>query len=201
MALEYDVVVVIGSGTGGYVAAIRAAQLGLRTAVVERARCSAGPASTGAASRPRRCLEHAHALKVARLEGVGSELGTRGRPSASTWPRSTRARTGSSRASPAASSSCSRRTRSTGSRAAAGWPAAARSRSPTARSRRSTREGDHRRHRIAAAQRPGIEIDRKRIITSDEAIELKESRSRSSSWAAARSASSSRRSSGASAAR
>ena len=36
MAHEYDVVV-IGSGTGGYVAAIRAAQLGLRTAVVERA--------------------------------------------------------------------------------------------------------------------------------------------------------------------
>ena len=36
MAQEYDVVV-IGSGTGGYVAAIRAAQLGLSTAVVERA--------------------------------------------------------------------------------------------------------------------------------------------------------------------
>ena len=38
MATEntYDVVV-IGSGTGGYVAAIRAAQLGLKTAVVERA--------------------------------------------------------------------------------------------------------------------------------------------------------------------
>ena len=34
MANEYDVVV-IGSGTGGYVAAIRAAQLGLKTAVVE----------------------------------------------------------------------------------------------------------------------------------------------------------------------
>ena len=36
MATEtsYDVVV-IGSGTGGYVAAIRAAQLGLKTAVVE----------------------------------------------------------------------------------------------------------------------------------------------------------------------
>ena len=40
---HYDVVV-IGSGTGGYVAAIRAAQLGLRTAVVERAPPSAAPA-------------------------------------------------------------------------------------------------------------------------------------------------------------
>ena len=35
MAEEYDVAV-IGAGPGGYVAAIRAAQLGLRTAVVER---------------------------------------------------------------------------------------------------------------------------------------------------------------------
>ena len=35
MATEYDVVV-IGSGTGGYVAAIRAAQLGLSTVCVER---------------------------------------------------------------------------------------------------------------------------------------------------------------------
>ena len=35
MAIEYDVLV-IGSGPGGYVAAIRAAQLGLKTAIVER---------------------------------------------------------------------------------------------------------------------------------------------------------------------
>lgn len=35
MALEYDVVV-LGGGTGGYVAAIRASQLGLKVAVVEK---------------------------------------------------------------------------------------------------------------------------------------------------------------------
>ncbi|ARV99318.1 Glutathione-disulfide reductase [Bacillus subtilis subsp. subtilis] len=35
MATEYDVVI-LGGGTGGYVAAIRAAQLGLKTAVVEK---------------------------------------------------------------------------------------------------------------------------------------------------------------------
>ncbi|HET9460307.1 MAG TPA: FAD-dependent oxidoreductase, partial [Sphingomicrobium sp.] len=35
MAEQYDLVV-LGSGPGGYVAAIRAAQLGLKTAIVER---------------------------------------------------------------------------------------------------------------------------------------------------------------------
>jgi len=34
MAKEYDVIV-LGAGPGGYVAAIRAAQLGLKAAVVE----------------------------------------------------------------------------------------------------------------------------------------------------------------------
>ena len=37
MIQEYDVVI-IGGGTGGYVAAIRASQLGLKTAVVEKAK-------------------------------------------------------------------------------------------------------------------------------------------------------------------
>ena len=36
MAQAYFDLVVVGAGTGGYVAAIRAAQLGLKTAVVER---------------------------------------------------------------------------------------------------------------------------------------------------------------------
>lgn len=35
MAREYDLVIV-GGGTGGYVAAIRASQLGLKTALVEK---------------------------------------------------------------------------------------------------------------------------------------------------------------------
>ena len=35
MAQEYDIVI-LGGGTGGYVAAIRAAQLGLKTALVEK---------------------------------------------------------------------------------------------------------------------------------------------------------------------
>ncbi|MEW8987943.1 MAG: FAD-dependent oxidoreductase, partial [Bacillus sp. (in: firmicutes)] len=35
MAEEYDLVI-LGGGTGGYVAAIRASQLGLKTAIVEK---------------------------------------------------------------------------------------------------------------------------------------------------------------------
>ena len=54
MPQEYDVIV-IGAGTGGYVAAIRAAQLGLKTAVVEKQKALGGTCLLWAASRPRRC--------------------------------------------------------------------------------------------------------------------------------------------------
>jgi dihydrolipoamide dehydrogenase len=61
---SYDVVV-IGSGTGGYVAAIRAAQLGLKTAVVERAPTLGGTCLNWGCIPTKALLEHAHALKVA----------------------------------------------------------------------------------------------------------------------------------------
>src|SRR3712207_6721935 len=64
MANEYDVVV-IGSGTGGYVAAIRAAQLGLKTAVVERAPVLRGTCLNWGCIPTKALLEHAHALKLA----------------------------------------------------------------------------------------------------------------------------------------
>ncbi len=66
MATEnaYDVVV-IGSGTGGYVAAIRAAQLGLKTAVIERAPTLGGTCLNWGCIPTKALLEHAHALKVA----------------------------------------------------------------------------------------------------------------------------------------
>jgi dihydrolipoamide dehydrogenase len=64
MANEYDVVV-IGSGTGGYVAAIRAAQVGLRTAVVERAPTLGGTCLNWGCIPTKALLEHAHALKIA----------------------------------------------------------------------------------------------------------------------------------------
>src|ERR671914_704254 len=64
MASEFDVVI-IGSGTGGYVAAIRAAQLGLKTAVVERAPVLGGTCLNWGCIPTKALLEHAHALKIA----------------------------------------------------------------------------------------------------------------------------------------
>jgi dihydrolipoyl dehydrogenase len=64
MANDYDCVV-IGSGTGGYVAAIRAAQLGLSTAVVERAPALGGTCLNWGCIPTKALLEHAHALKIA----------------------------------------------------------------------------------------------------------------------------------------
>jgi dihydrolipoamide dehydrogenase len=64
MPTEYDVVV-IGSGTGGYVAAIRAAQLGLTVACVERAPVLGGTCLNWGCIPTKALLEHAHALKVA----------------------------------------------------------------------------------------------------------------------------------------
>src|SRR5262249_6170921 len=64
MANDYDVVV-IGSGTGGYVAAIRAAQLGLRTGVVEAAPARRCERLSWGCIRTKALLEHAHSLKIA----------------------------------------------------------------------------------------------------------------------------------------
>jgi len=64
VANEYDVVV-IGAGTGGYPAAIRAAQLGLRVAVVEKQKALGGTCLIWGCIPTKALLEHAHALKVA----------------------------------------------------------------------------------------------------------------------------------------
>jgi dihydrolipoamide dehydrogenase len=60
---EYDLIV-IGAGTGGYVAAIRAAQLGLKTAVVEKQKALGGTCLLWGCIPTKALLEHAHALKV-----------------------------------------------------------------------------------------------------------------------------------------
>jgi dihydrolipoamide dehydrogenase len=57
-------VVVIGAGTGGYVAAIRASQLGKRVAVVEKQKALGGTCLIWGCIPTKALLEHAHALKV-----------------------------------------------------------------------------------------------------------------------------------------
>jgi dihydrolipoamide dehydrogenase len=63
VAQSFDLIV-IGAGTGGYVAAIRAAQLGLKTAVVERQKALGGTCLIWGCIPTKALLEHAHALKV-----------------------------------------------------------------------------------------------------------------------------------------
>src|SRR3954467_379680 len=62
---SYDVIV-IGAGTGGSVAAIRAAQLGLKTAVVEKQKALGGTCLNWGCIPTKALLEHAHALKIIR---------------------------------------------------------------------------------------------------------------------------------------
>jgi len=74
LANDYDVVV-IGAGTGGYVAGIRAAQLGLTVAVVERQKALGGTCLIWGCIPTKALLEHAHALKIAQ---GGKEWGLTG---------------------------------------------------------------------------------------------------------------------------
>jgi len=74
----YDLVV-IGAGTGGYVAAIRAAQLGQRVAVVEKQKALGGTCLIWGCIPTKALLEHAHALKIvqnAKEWGVTIPAGT-----------------------------------------------------------------------------------------------------------------------------
>src|SRR5258708_5524292 len=63
MTHEYDVIV-IGAGTGGYVAAIRAPQPGLQVAVVEQQKALGGTCLLWGCIPTKALLEHAHALKI-----------------------------------------------------------------------------------------------------------------------------------------
>src|SRR3984893_15928710 len=76
MPQEYDVVI-IGAGTGGYVAAIRAAQLGLTVAVVEKQKALGGTCLIWGCIPTKALLEHAHALKVVQQ---AKEWGVTGAP-------------------------------------------------------------------------------------------------------------------------
>jgi len=84
LANAYDVVV-IGAGTGGYVAAIRASQLGKKVAVVEKQKALGGTCLIWGCIPTKALLEHAHALKVIQnakewgvvIPGSGAEASTK----------------------------------------------------------------------------------------------------------------------------
>jgi dihydrolipoyl dehydrogenase len=171
VAHAYDLVVV-GAGTGGYVAAIRAAQLGLKTAVVERQKALGGTCLIWGCIPTKALLEHAHAFKIAqqskewgivlggaptldvaqvhaRKDKIVSGL-TRGveylfKKNGITWIKGTARLLGGGR---------------------------------VAVSGDAPQELEAKEVIVATGSQarsvPGIEIDRRRIITSDEAIHLKE---------------------------
>ena len=123
MVGTYDVVV-IGSGMGGYVAAIRASQLGLKTAVVERQPVLGGTCLNWGCIPTKALLEHAHVFSLARH---AADWGISGGAGAS--PSVDLARVHERKnAIVGGLNISSRRTRLTGSKALDGLPAPARSR-------------------------------------------------------------------------
>ena len=131
----YDLIV-IGTGPGGYVCAVRAAQLGLKTAVVEK-RATFGGTCLNVGCIPSKAMLHASEL----FEEAGhrfAQMGIKSASRASISRRCSNTRTATSRATSRASISCSRRTRSRRftAKAASPRPARSRSRATTARRRR-----------------------------------------------------------------
>ena len=174
MANEYDVVV-IGAGTGGYVAAIRASQLGLKVAVVEKQKALGGTCLIWGCIPTKALLEHAHALKVAKGAAEWGLTGVDGKSVGISMPavhaRKDKMITGLT----GGIEFLFKKNKIDwikGSGRLAG------------KGKVEITEGDKKtltaRKEIIVATGsqprsvPGIEIDRKRIITSDEAIHLKE---------------------------
>ena len=166
----------IGAGTGGYVAAIRAAQLGLKTAVVEKQKALGGTCLLWGCIPTKALLEHAHALKiVAARQGLG-HLARRSAPAVGidmnqVQTRKDRVVTGLTKGVEFLFKKnkidwikgTARLTGNGGVDVFEGETQTLRARKEIIVATGSTPRGV-----------PGIEIDRKRIITSDEAIGLRE---------------------------
>ena len=167
-------VIIIGAGTGGYVAAIRAAQLGLKVAVVEKQKALGGTCLLWGCIPTKALLEHAHALKIvqeSKTWGVTLPSGTVGIDMTQVHSRKDRIVSGLTKGIEFLFKKnkiewikgTARLTGNGGVDVFEGEK----------QTLRATREiivatGS------APRSVPGIEIDHKRIITSDEAIHLKE---------------------------
>src|SRR6185436_3702643 len=173
MANEYDVVV-IGAGTGGYVAAIRAAQVGLTVAVVEKQKALGGTCLIWGCIPTKALLEHAHALKVvqqAKEWGVTGAQGPIGIDMAQVHSRKDRIVGGLTKGVEFLFrknkidwiKGTARLTGNGGVEVFEGDKQTLRARKEVIVATGSTPRGV-----------PGVEIDRRRIITSDEAIQLRD---------------------------
>jgi dihydrolipoamide dehydrogenase len=176
---DYDVVV-IGAGTGGYVAAIRAAQVGLTVAVVEKQKALGGTCLIWGCIPTKALLEHAHALKVvqhAKEWGVTGAQGPIGIDMAQVHARKDRIVGGLTKGV----EFLFRKNKIDWIKGTARLTGNA---GPGSAGNIDVFEGDKQTLRArkeiivatgsAPRSVPGVTIDRKRIITSDEAIHLPE---------------------------
>jgi dihydrolipoamide dehydrogenase len=168
----YDVVV-IGAGTGGYVAAIRASQLGRKVAVVEKQKALGGTCLIWGCIPTKALLEHAHALKIvqhAREWGVTLPAGTPGIDMGQVHTRKDKVVTGLTKGI----EFLFKKNKIDWIKGTARL--AGNGKVDVFEGDKQTLEAKEIVVATGSAPRsvPGIEIDRTRIITSDEAIHLKE---------------------------
>ena len=172
MSNSYDVVV-IGAGTGGYVAAIRAAQLGMKVAVVEKQKALGGTCLIWGCIPTKALLEHAHALKIvqnAKEWGVTLPAGSAAIDMSQVQTRKDKVVTGLTKGIEFLFKKNKIDWIKGTARLAAGGKV------DVFEGEKQTLDAKQVIVATGSSPRsvPGIDIDRKRIITSDEAIHLKQ---------------------------